>query len=142
MFPRLTSGAARFGRRRRVAAPLCLLLASSMQIGCDGRTAVVASEIPTSFHGEWNRQFEDCGSGRNDTRLRIGADRVQFYESTAYVQSVERITPQEIRVDLRFSGEGDFWDRTYRYRLSNNRQALIDLTGERELRRYRCQDAG
>ncbi|WP_348672276.1 hypothetical protein [uncultured Abyssibacter sp.] len=129
-------------RSPSLGAVALLLGGMGLLAGCDGLAATQASEIPKGFRGEWNLHFEDCGSGRNDTRLRVDAEKIQFYESTAYVQAVERISPQEIRVDLRFSGEGDFWSRTYHYRLSNNRQALIDLSGESELRRYRCAQAG
>lgn len=43
--------------------------------------------MPAAFQGEWNENREHCGTGLNDSRLRITATTVLFYESGGPVTS-------------------------------------------------------
>jgi hypothetical protein len=46
--------------------------------------------MPPAFEGEWNENREHCGTGLNDSRLRITATTVRFYESGGPVKAVVR----------------------------------------------------
>src|SRR3546814_9088832 len=48
--------------------------------GDNGSDDEVATAIPVLFHGEWNQDLSACGTGSSETRLRISADRLRFYE--------------------------------------------------------------
>jgi hypothetical protein len=68
--------------------------------------APATATIPPNFQGEWNATLADCGTGRNETRLRVAADRVVFYESSGNVRSVEQHAEDELSVFLERAAEG------------------------------------
>ena len=68
-----------------------------------------AGTIPARFRGEWNRVAADCGTGRNDSRLRVEPGRLRFYESSGEVLSV-RGEGRTIAVRARYTGEGETWE--------------------------------
>jgi len=99
----------------------------------------VTQEVPSAFHGEWNARLADCGTGRNDSRLRIEARRLRFYESEGVVTRVEMRQPLEILVTLQLSAEGQQHPSTRRLRLSVDGSRLQDVTdGPSGLLRLRC----
>lgn len=65
--------------------------------------------IPAAFQGEWNERVEDCGTGNNDSRLRISASEVRFYESGGRVRGAFLHGPYELIIVLDMSGEGQTW---------------------------------
>ena len=81
-------------------------------------------QIPVNFRGEWNARLEDCGTGRNDSRLVIDARTIRFYESRGEVTSVTRDGPRAISVEARYRGEGETRDRTTRMTLSGDSRRL------------------
>jgi hypothetical protein len=92
------------------------------------------SAIPAQFLGEWNEKLSDCGTGNNDTRLRIDPTLLHFYESDAVVKDVLVQNARTVTVTGLFSGEGETWTDKYRMTLSPSGNELIsgDVT------RYRC----
>ena len=92
------------------------------------------SVIPAAFVGEWNRILRDCGTGMNDSGLRIEPAKMTFYESAGTVKSVKVQDPRTITVAASFSGEGETWDEDVHMVLSESGN---DLTIG-ELTRHRC----
>ena len=90
--------------------------------------------IPVRFHGAWASDAEGCGGG-SDTHLVIRASTVEFYESTGEVTAVEA-GDGEIHVTLRLTGEGETWEDSYGFRISDEGRTLTD-TGS-GLVRVRC----
>lgn len=66
--------------------------------------------IPRRFQGEWNEKVEDCGTGNNDSRLRVGEHTIRFYESSAAVRSVDEKSDGSVAVQAQFTGEGETWE--------------------------------
>ncbi len=96
------------------------------------------SQIPAAFHGEWNASLSACGSGANDSRLRIEGGRVRFHESAGEVKSVTVHSDREITVVARLTGEGQSWDHARRWRLSSDGATLEDITDGSGPARHRC----
>jgi hypothetical protein len=94
--------------------------------------------IPPRFRGEWNRVPADCGSGRNDSRLVLSADRVRFHESSGRVVSVALHGGNEVGIAVEMTGEGDRWTAHYRFRLSENGRELTDVGNGSGWVRQRC----
>lgn len=82
-----------------------------------------AETIPAAFHGEWNRIPGDCGTGNNDSRLRIEARRLRFHESNGEVLAV-RETGRSVAVRARYAGEGETWEAERRFTLSADGKTL------------------
>ena len=104
--------------------------------------AAIAAErqeaVPAPFVGEWVADLKHCGTDRDDSRLRLDADRVRFHESGGPIRAVVARGESEIALIAELSGEGETWLACHRFRLSADRERLIDATGEAELVRYRC----
>jgi hypothetical protein len=81
-------------------------------------------QIPINFRGEWNARLQDCGTGRNASRLIVDARTVRFYESRAEVTGVTRNGPRSITVNARYTGEGRTWNRSTTMRLSGDGDQL------------------
>ena len=94
--------------------------------------------VPAAFQGLWAATEDDCAKPA-ETRLEVGADHLTFYESRGPVASVEATGPDEIRIAVQLSGEGEARQATYRYRLIQNGAALFDVRSG--LTRYRCPAA-
>jgi hypothetical protein len=101
-------------------------------------SAAAAATIPPNFRGEWNSSLADCGTGRNDTGLRVAPDRVVFPRGTATVRGVEQHAEDELSVMLEQSGERETtrWER--RWRLADEGEILEDMTDASGLVRHRC----
>ena len=116
---------------------LALVLASAPAAAAESQKAV-----PTRFHGEWNADLEHCGTGLNDTRLRISADRIRFYESGGPVRAVVTQGEFDLAIISELSGEGQVWLSYRHFRLSADHTYLIDVTDdETGMIRYRCPKA-
>lgn len=97
-----------------------------------------AGVIPARFRGEWTEEPSACGSGDSETRLRIGADALRFYESIAKVREIEVVSDRVIEVTADYSGEGQTWSNQSRLSLSPDGDTLT-VTGEgATMTRTRC----
>lgn len=130
------------------AALACLLAACTPGAGppapaTDAKPAAAAKvhrtppRIPPAFVGEWNALPADCGTSRNDSRLRIAPDRITYWESSGPVTAVRITAPGAIEVRLQLSGEGETWTRIERLELQGDVLTAIDEAGGR-LQRQRC----
>lgn len=135
---------------RATARHVLGLAAAFAAVACSGESAAPAAaapaqvlqEIPPAFRGEWNARLADCGSGRNDSRLRITARRLRFHESEGPVTRVELPQPSDIVVTVRLAGEGQEHLSTRRLRLSSDGSRLQDVSeGTPGLVRLRCPAA-
>lgn len=91
--------------------------------------------VPEAFHGEWNGELSACGTGLSETRLRIGGDRLRFYESVGDVRRVEVESGRVIDVTAEYRGEGETWQNESRLSLSADGGTLTVDAGPV---RYRC----
>jgi hypothetical protein len=94
--------------------------------------------VPAPFVGEWVADLKRCGTDRDDSRLRLDADRIRFHESGGPIKAVVTRGELELALIAEMSGEGETWLACHRFRLSADRERLIDATGEAEFARYRC----
>lgn len=90
--------------------------------------------IPAAFIGEWNTDTEACGTGNNDSRLRISARQIRFYESDADVRTVGVLSQRAIKVSASFAGEGQSWNDQVELVLSRSGDDL----SSGEITRHRC----
>ena len=93
--------------------------------------------IPARFHGEWNADPDACGTGSSESRLRISADRIRFYESVGVVKDVEIESDRVITVEAQYRGEGDTWSDERRLSLSADGNSLT-VSGGGDMVRHRC----
>lgn len=91
--------------------------------------------IPPQFHGEWNEDVASCGTGLNDSRLRIEATRMRFYESGGQVRGAFTQGPFEMIAVLDMSGEGETWIAAYHFVLASDGRYLTADDGSVL---YRC----
>ena len=98
--------------------------------------------VPVRFQGEWNSDLKSCGTGLNDSRLRIGSGRIAFYESGGPIRAVVTQGEFDLAVIAELSGEGQAWLAYRHFRLSADHAYLIDVTNnDSSLVRYRCPEA-
>lgn len=98
--------------------------------------------VPAAFRGEWNERLEDCGTGNNESRLRIGAREVRFYESGGQVRGAFLNGPYEIIIVLDMSGEGQTWLASHQFTLASDGSHLSSRSEDGSLfTRYRCPSA-
>lgn len=116
---------------------LALMLASGSATSAEQQEAV-----PPRFQGEWNVNLEHCGSGLNDSRLRISSDRIRFYESGGPVLAVVTQGEFDLALIAELSGEGQAWLSYRHFRLSADHTYLRDVTNtDSSIVRYRCPKA-
>ena len=101
-------------------------------------------EIPRAFWGEYNERLADCGTGNNDSRLRISWDRIRFYESTGELRGLIRQPDGSVVLVAEHHGEGQSWESTYQLRLAPDGSSLTvvhpqtDQMEQSEHTRLRC----
>ena len=98
--------------------------------------AMSEPEAAAIIPGEWNADLSACGTGLSDTRLRIDAARLTFYESIGMVRRVEIESEQVVDVTAEYRGEGETWTDERRLSLSPDGDSLT-ITGS-TLTRSRC----
>lgn len=80
--------------------------------------------IPAAFVGEWNQKVEECGTGMNDSRLRIEPRKISFYESEAEVVRIDGRDARTVTVEASLAGEGETWTDKFRLVLSRSGEDL------------------
>lgn len=97
-----------------------------------------ATTVPAAFVGEWNIDPADCGTSRNDSRLRIEPTRIAWWESSGAVTRVTVHADNDIEVRARLTGEGESWDSNTRFALQGQDTLVAtDATGG-TVTRKRC----
>lgn len=96
------------------------------------------ASVPEAFRGRYATDAAACARTGDESRLSIEADRIAFHESSGAVVAASG-DGEELAITAKLSGEGETWERTYRFRLEDDGRALVDAEGG--MRRVRC-DAG
>ena len=121
-----------------------MILAMTIATALSTQPAVPLLEIPRRFWGEYNEILSDCGTGNNDSRLRISWNRLQFYESEGELRELIRHADGSVTIVAQHTGEGQTWMNVYELRLSADGSRLTVIhpqTGEMqqaESTRRRC----
>lgn len=71
------------------------------------------ASIPADYQGRWGQVANDCVPGRSDAKglMIVSADGLGFYESRASVGKIAATTPGTLNLTLKFTGEGQEWQR-------------------------------
>ncbi len=69
------------------------------------------NEIPSALQGMWGMNEADCDRSRGDAKgnLRIGPQKLEFFESVARLGKVQARDASGIRATYAFEGEGQTW---------------------------------
>ena len=125
--------------RRALLAAVAALAANAALAAPAPVPRDVQFAMPPEFQGEWNEDRQHCGTGLNDSRLRITATTVRFYESGGPVKAVVRRGAFEIMFIAELSGEGQSWLAAHRLILSSDGSYIMVPSDEGpDLVRYRC----
>ncbi|MDP3746901.1 MAG: hypothetical protein Q8Q88_07605 [Phenylobacterium sp.] len=123
---------------------MCLAFAAALILPAFAEAAAapprdVQFTMPLEFIGEWNQTLSDCGTGGNDSRLRVSANSVRFYESGGPIKAVVRRGAFEIMFITELSGEGQSWLAAHRLILSSDgTYVTAPSDAGSALVRYRC----
>lgn len=126
------------GQRGEPGQPPWLITASALKPMGEvtvsrGGTEGAAGIIPAGFQGRWSNSQASCAKPGDLSRLTVKEDTLVFYESEGKVTDIRQLAPGEIRVDARYTGEGETWSRTSNLRLSADNRVLT-LDGQRRVR--------
>ena len=116
-----------------------VLAALAIAIAPIAQAADQVSTVPSQFLGEWNSRLEHCGAGYSDSRLRIEAKHIHFYESDGPIKAAVVHGRYEIAMIVELSGEGQTWLTTAQFTLSQDGTTLTStsIPGEPFIR-YKC----
>lgn len=92
-------------------------------------------DVPARFRGRYAGDASACSQPGHETALTLQARRIEFHESAGDVMAA-RAEGDDLAIDASLGGEGETWQRTYRFRLESDDTALVDADGG--LRRVRC----
>jgi hypothetical protein len=93
-------------------------------IAAAAQSGTALLEIPRPYWGEYNENVAHCGTGLNDTRLRVSWDTITFYESTGSLRELIRHPDGSVTILAEHSGEGRRWASLYNLSLSPDRREL------------------
>lgn len=86
----------------------------------------VLTRIPIAFIGEYNDDLSACGTGMNDSGLRVRATTVAFYESETAVTRVIPIGSKSVKIEGVAEGEGQRRKNSFRLTLISNDRLSVD----------------
>ncbi|RVT42399.1 hypothetical protein ENE74_06385 [Sphingobium algorifonticola] len=83
--------------------------------------------IPTAFLGRWGMVPNDCDTSRSDTKglVTVSPDALKFYESMGKLETIEAISPTEVKATFAFTGEGQSWTKTMTLSLAEAGTVLV-----------------
>lgn len=84
---------------------------------------VTAETVPADFLGVWDHVEGSCDPA-SDLRVEIRPDAMQFYESYGEITRIEIESPRAIVVSLEMEGEGEKWQMTRRFTLSEDKATV------------------
>ncbi len=78
--------------------------------------------IPVAMRGRWGLVPADCTSTRGDAKglLTIDSQTLKFYESLGTLKGIAEASPNHIRGQFAFTGEGMEWQREMSLDLAGN----------------------
>ena len=110
-----------------------------MAAGIPVLAAEPVNSIPAQFLGEWNAVIADCGTGNNDSVLKIKANHISYWESDGPIKAVVVHGRYEVALIAELSGEGQTWLTTAQFKLSPGQDKLVSTTVPgSDFVRYRC----
>ncbi|WP_041660451.1 hypothetical protein [Acaryochloris marina] len=95
-------------------------------------------DVPQAFQGVWQADLEQCNSQASETRLEIGPNQIQFYESQGPIKEVVSDGKTTLKVKVELSGEGETWLSEREFQLSEDRNTLSAISDDNAFARYRC----
>ncbi|BDM79195.1 hypothetical protein [Acaryochloris marina] len=98
-------------------------------------------DVPQAFQGVWQADLEQCSSQASETRLEIGPNQIQFYESQGPIKEVVSDGKTTLKVKVELSGEGETWLSEREFQLSEDQNTLTAIDGDNALVRYRCANS-
>ncbi len=83
--------------------------------------------IPTAFLGRWGMVPNDCDASRSDTKglVTVSPDSLKFYESMGRLETIEAVSPTEVKATFAFAGEGQNWTKTMTLALADAGTVLV-----------------
>jgi hypothetical protein len=118
-----------------IAAMAVALAACSSGDGPDNNADIPAADtvesapetldaIPAAFQGRWDFAEDTCADEGSEMRLDIEANSITYYESSATPVAITRNETSALTIDHLFSGEGEEWNETLAYMLSEDGERL------------------
>lgn len=99
--------------------------------------------MPEPFRGVWLDTPQHCKDELSDTYLKVEAGMLTFYESSGVVRAIDQRGPRQITVSAQMKEEGERWNATFEFLLSEDGQKLVDITEPHHpLDRVKCGGAG
>ena len=115
------------------------VLAALFLLPATAAAADLVPAVPRQFVGEWNARLIDCGTGDNDSTLRIRTNQIAYYESDGPIVATVSHGRYEIAMILELSGEGQTWIATEHFKLSPSGDTLTSVNQPGDgFVRYRC----
>ena len=89
------------------------------KVAIDLPTVPLPTHIPESFRGRWGLTSIDCTTTRGDAKglLTVSDSKLTFYESRGTLNKILGATVLSFDGRYGFSGEGQTWLRTERFKL-------------------------
>lgn len=98
-------------------------------------------QIPAAFHGVWDENDTACKEKYSTMRLQIGTSGVKYWESSAKLISIVKSEDTSFAALYGFSGEGENWESTIAYALSDEGNLLVQYSDDGfSVDRVRCID--
>lgn len=97
--------------------------------------------IPAAFHGLYDASPEACGRP-SDGRLTVTARELRFHESIGSVREITSESPDLIRIEADYQGEGEKWRNSHELRLSSDGSKLTISGDGTSFERVRCAAGG
>ena len=84
-------------------------------------------ELPASFVGRWGMVANDCDPARDDAKglMEITPGLLRFYESRGTVKAVTIASPDKVKADIGFEGEGQTWQSALTLTIVDGGKALV-----------------
>ncbi len=109
---------------------------------CSGvsNAAEIPKTVPKQFQGTWAATAQQCAAPVSESKLVISDQRLAFYESDGPIRDIDFDGKSELVLVVELSGEGETWLATVKFRLSEDRKTLIDVTDRHQtMTRVRCK---
>ena len=87
-------------------------------------TSEEVTAIPAQFLGVWDSVEGNCRAA-SDLRMDVRPREIEFYESLGTVEKVTVESPQAALITLDMAGEGETWQVTNRFVLSEGGARLV-----------------
>jgi len=97
-----------------------------------------ATALPAAMQGAWTSVGGNCGDRADPMRLTVRPTALAFYESEGKVLRLEPTEGNTVNATLRYTGEGESWERTQRITLSDDGQTLSIAGPTGTVSRKRC----